>query len=152
MTSTVSYQSVNGPLALAPLTGGLADCRLAGTSFRQAQQTACQTAGLSLVAEGGDLVILANAWITAAGLRRLCEAEAPCVALADGEVVAYRGSPEGTPVSMDTSEAVLVRYPWDLLAVQESLLTEEAVSESIEGDVHPQAVIDGVLRLGQGSR
>lgn len=44
-----------------------------------------------------------------------------------------------------------IRYPWDLLRANElyiSTLTES----HIEGDVHPLAVIEGVLHLGKGSR
>ena len=147
---TVSFQAVNGPLVLTPLTRPLADCGTAGTSFAQAQRMACERAGLSIVGDGGDVVVLGNAWVSAAGLQRLCDAEAPCVGLASGQVVAFRGAVSGAPISLD-KEAVLVRYPWDLLAVQECLLTAETLT-CVEGDVHEQAVVEGVIQLGKGSR
>ncbi len=42
------------------------------------------------------------------------------------------------------------RYPWDLLAIQERVMS--AWEEKISGDVHPAAVIEGRLQLGKGSR
>ena len=43
------------------------------------------------------------------------------------------------------------RYPWDLLAIHERILSEMA-EDDISGDVHPSAVIEGRLKLGKGSR
>ncbi len=43
------------------------------------------------------------------------------------------------------------RFPWDLLAIQERILATMDQDE-ISGDVHPAAVIEGRLKLGQGSR
>lgn len=42
------------------------------------------------------------------------------------------------------------RFPWDLLAIQERVMT--GLEEKISGDVHPAAVIEGSLQLGKGSR
>jgi NDP-sugar pyrophosphorylase family protein len=43
------------------------------------------------------------------------------------------------------------RYPWDLLAIQEKILSALAEDE-ISGEVHPAAVIEGKIKLGKGSR
>jgi UDP-N-acetylglucosamine diphosphorylase / glucose-1-phosphate thymidylyltransferase / UDP-N-acetylgalactosamine diphosphorylase / glucosamine-1-phosphate N-acetyltransferase / galactosamine-1-phosphate N-acetyltransferase len=43
------------------------------------------------------------------------------------------------------------RYPWDLLAIQEKILSALAEDE-IAGEVHPAAVIEGKIKLGKGSR
>jgi UDP-N-acetylglucosamine diphosphorylase / glucose-1-phosphate thymidylyltransferase / UDP-N-acetylgalactosamine diphosphorylase / glucosamine-1-phosphate N-acetyltransferase / galactosamine-1-phosphate N-acetyltransferase len=42
------------------------------------------------------------------------------------------------------------RFPWDLLTIQERVMT--CWQEEISGDVHPSAVIEGSLKLGKGSR
>jgi UDP-N-acetylglucosamine diphosphorylase / glucose-1-phosphate thymidylyltransferase / UDP-N-acetylgalactosamine diphosphorylase / glucosamine-1-phosphate N-acetyltransferase / galactosamine-1-phosphate N-acetyltransferase len=44
-----------------------------------------------------------------------------------------------------------IRYPWDLLRANEFYVS--SISESaILGDIHPSAVIEGILHLGKGSR
>lgn len=43
------------------------------------------------------------------------------------------------------------RYPWDLLAIHERIVGK-FVQEEVAGEVHSSAVVDGVLRLGEGSR
>lgn len=43
------------------------------------------------------------------------------------------------------------RFPWDLLAINELIVGSLAENE-IAGDVHASAVIEGVVRLGKGSR
>jgi bifunctional UDP-N-acetylglucosamine pyrophosphorylase/glucosamine-1-phosphate N-acetyltransferase len=43
------------------------------------------------------------------------------------------------------------RFPWDLLAIHERILAAMDRDE-ISGDVHPNAVIEGRLKLGKGSR
>ena len=44
-----------------------------------------------------------------------------------------------------------IRYPWDLLRANE-LYVGGLTENRIEGEVHPLAVIEGVLHLGKGSR
>ena len=44
-----------------------------------------------------------------------------------------------------------IRYPWDLLRANE-LYVAGLTESRIEGEVHPLAVIEGVLHLGKGSR
>jgi bifunctional UDP-N-acetylglucosamine pyrophosphorylase/glucosamine-1-phosphate N-acetyltransferase len=43
------------------------------------------------------------------------------------------------------------RFPWDLLAIHEHILAAMDHDE-IAGEVHPNAVIEGRLKLGKGSR
>lgn len=45
---------------------------------------------------------------------------------------------------------VACRFPWDLLAIQERVMT--VWEDEISGEVHPAAVIEGRLKLGKGSR
>ena len=45
---------------------------------------------------------------------------------------------------------VACRFPWDLLAIQERVMT--VWEDEISGEVHPATVIEGRLKLGKGSR
>ena len=146
---TVCFEQSNVPIVLAPLTRALSDCQVGGMTFASAQRRACENAGLTVVESDGDVTVMANAWISSASLKQLCEADAPCVGLVGGQMAAYRGSVHG--VSTALNEAVIVRYPWDLLAVQEFLLTADT-PDNIQGEVHSHAVVEGVLQLGKGSR
>lgn len=45
----------------------------------------------------------------------------------------------------------IIRYPWDLLRANE-LYVSALAGDSIHGEVHPSAVIEGTLHLGAGTR
>lgn len=66
---------------------------------------------------------------------------AAATANCDGEAAAE--------VPMD-GESLLVRYPWDLLTIQEQVL-RDAPHGRINGIIHEGSVIDGNLDLGDGS-
>ncbi|MBQ6352344.1 MAG: hypothetical protein IJJ28_03645 [Lentisphaeria bacterium] len=68
---------------------------------------------------------------------------------ADGEVVGSGGD----PAARQTVEfaGTILRYPWDLLALNESRCAALDTPD-IRGEVAPAAYIDGVIRLGEGSR
>jgi len=70
--------------------------------------------------------------------------------------------PDGTPLlwhgdAPDPSQAAtaaasfIIRHPWDLLRANECLVSSLTVSR-IEGEIHPLAVIEGILHLGPGTR
>ena len=59
-----------------------------------------------------------------------------------------------TPDLSNTRTAVssfIIRYPWDLLRANEVFIAS-IVQNLIHGEVHPLAVIEGVLHLGKGTR
>lgn len=68
-----------------------------------------------------------------------------------GDALAWRGiEPVNGPQHI-ACHSFLIRHPWDLLAANEihvSSLDENCV----EGEVHPSAVIEGVVHLGPGTR
>jgi len=49
------------------------------------------------------------------------------------------------------STSFIIRYPWDLLRANE-LYVSALTGDSIHGEIHPNAVIDGTLHLGLGTR
>jgi carbonic anhydrase/acetyltransferase-like protein (isoleucine patch superfamily) len=70
---------------------------------------------------------------------------------AAGERIAWHGDSPDTEQAVTATHSFIIRYPWDLLRANEwvvSSLTENL----IEGDVHPSAVIEGVIHLGAGTR
>ena len=66
---------------------------------------------------------------------------------ADGEVVGSCGN----SVREFAFDGVRLRYPWDILVVNERLVARLSVPE-IAGEVSDAAHIEGVIRLGEGSR
>ena len=66
---------------------------------------------------------------------------------ADGEVVGSCGS-SGREFAFD---GVRLRYPWDILVLNERLIAKLDAPE-IAGEVSEAAHIEGIIRLGEGSR
>ena len=55
------------------------------------------------------------------------------------------------PGGGDILSAHPIRYPWDLLRANE-LYVSSLTENRIEGDVHPSAVIEGIVHIGPGTR
>lgn len=58
--------------------------------------------------------------------------------------------PDPTSTFTGTS-SFIIRYPWDILRANE-LYVSALTGDSIHGDIHPAAVIEGSLHLGLGTR
>ncbi len=70
---------------------------------------------------------------------------------ATGEPLVWRGDAPDFNEAVAATKSFIIRYPWDLLRANEcyvSSLTENRIF----GEVHPAAVIEGVLHLGAGTR
>lgn len=70
------------------------------------------------------------------------------IAAPDGEIVAASGS---KPRRRIPAAGVTIKMPWDLLAAAE-LYLPSLRENHLDGTVHPSAVLDGVVTLGQNSR
>ena len=140
-----------------PLTcaRSLADCPVANQPLREAQIEAFQAAGFRRVGEGvsAELEISGDAWLGADTLRRLAAEAAPVKVFdAAGFWLASIHSPPTAGAAFWTvADSFRIRYPWDLLRVQEVRMAEMTLS-AVEGVVSPGVTVDGVLRLGAGSR
>lgn len=55
------------------------------------------------------------------------------------------------PRGEDVSAPHSIRYPWDLLRVNE-LYVSSLTEDSIQGEIHPSAVIEGIVHIGPGTR
>jgi len=103
------------------------------------------------------LYLYEDAWCSLPVLERLLEVNG-CAAVRDdgGEVLAWTGAETGPPPSDAPGlgidfESFRIRYPWDLLRVNEILVA--ALPESrIEGEVSSGCTIEGKVVVGAGTR
>jgi bifunctional UDP-N-acetylglucosamine pyrophosphorylase/glucosamine-1-phosphate N-acetyltransferase len=92
-----------------------------------------------------------HAWLTRDDLARLSPEGPRSLNDAQGTPLAWFGEVPDSDGAVFAASSFLIVYPWDLLRANE--LHVGALAESkIEGEVHPHAVIEGVLHLGPGSR
>ncbi len=94
-------------------------------------------------------------WIDAAILSMLGRTERPTsLYTTDDQLVAWAGNrdPAQCEAKMVTQAPVFsIRYPWDLLKLNDSILRQITDSE-VKGTVSHLAEIDGTLQLGSGSK
>jgi NDP-sugar pyrophosphorylase family protein len=114
-----------------------------------------RAAGFQPVEAGGaaDCFVRGDAWISETALARLAGRGATGMKDRDGELLAWTGDASAAasaslPVDED---GFRIRYPWDLLRVNEMVLRD--LSEGrIEGEISPAATVEGTLVLGRGSK
>jgi len=68
-----------------------------------------------------------------------------------GVVLAWKGDRADSSNTFLAKKSFVIRYPWDLIRANE-LFVGALATRVIQGEVHPLAVVDGVLHLGPGSR
>ncbi len=68
-----------------------------------------------------------------------------------GAALAWRGEAPGASDVFIAKTSFIVRYPWDLLRANEQFVSALTENE-VEGEVHPSAVIEGVVHIGKGTR
>jgi bifunctional UDP-N-acetylglucosamine pyrophosphorylase/glucosamine-1-phosphate N-acetyltransferase len=92
-----------------------------------------------------------HAWVTPEDLARLSP-HAHCT-LVDSvsRPLAWLGDAPDSDNALFATSSFLIVHPWDFLRANE--LHVGALTEvKIEGDIHPHAVIEGIVHLGPGSR
>ncbi len=147
------------PASCEPLTctRDLSACPVANRPLVDAQRERLTRAGLTLTDHAAEgLFVRGDAWLSEAALAA-CAARPGVWTLRDdqNDVLAWSGlragAAPGAPSNQADADSFRIRYPWDLLRVNEQLLA--ALTESrLEGDVHPAAHIEGILFLGPRSR
>jgi UDP-N-acetylglucosamine diphosphorylase / glucose-1-phosphate thymidylyltransferase / UDP-N-acetylgalactosamine diphosphorylase / glucosamine-1-phosphate N-acetyltransferase / galactosamine-1-phosphate N-acetyltransferase len=70
---------------------------------------------------------------------------------AGGEPIAWHGNSPDSSHAVTAAASFVIRYPWDLLRANERRVSSLA-GNHIQGEIHPSAVIEGVLHLGPGTR
>jgi bifunctional UDP-N-acetylglucosamine pyrophosphorylase/glucosamine-1-phosphate N-acetyltransferase len=97
------------------------------------------------------LTVRADVWITPEDVASLLVAGKSTLIDSAGTSLAWLEGTADLANALVAETSFLIRHPWDLLRANEqfvSMLTEPHIS----GEVHPSAVIEGVLHLGPGTR
>lgn len=98
-----------------------------------------------------NLSILPDVWLDARDAALFLDPQIRCLLDEDGRVLARVGDSPDPSLGVKASWSFLIRYPWDLLRANE-LFVSSLATPSIKGDVHPAAVIEGILHIGPGTR
>ncbi|MFM2242002.1 MAG: hypothetical protein RLZ97_857 [Verrucomicrobiota bacterium] len=98
----------------------------------------------------GKWTIHPHAWIAAGDLELLESSEKATLATADGIPLAWLGE-EPDADALVSEKSFLIRHSWDFLRANESYVSG-LTAPRIEGEVHPLAVIDGIVEIGPGTR
>lgn len=148
------------PATCFPITGTrpLAACPVANRPLRDIQCERLRRAGFKTGAgepAKTTLFVRGDAWLSESDLARLARASDPAVLRdAEGAALAWLGAkarPAGGEVLRADADSFLVRYPWDLLRVNECVLGRMARSR-IDGKISSAAHVTGFLALGADSR
>jgi UDP-N-acetylglucosamine diphosphorylase / glucose-1-phosphate thymidylyltransferase / UDP-N-acetylgalactosamine diphosphorylase / glucosamine-1-phosphate N-acetyltransferase / galactosamine-1-phosphate N-acetyltransferase len=149
------------PATCHPLTVGrdLGLCRVANRTLVEVQTERLKRASLDVmpaVARGPAVYVRGDMWFTADAVDRLAAVEMPAVLQdGEGEPLAWLNSTPDIPRNArrvdGQGSARRIRYPWDVLAINEELLSELRASR-IEGELAEGVNIEGHLVLGPGSR
>ncbi len=127
------------------------DLQLGGGTLRsllEARLAACAKSKDSFTA-------LSNLWPSEALAEALASASGPvAVRSAEGLLLAWSGSSDSAPagakeIPLDAKSRV-IKYPWDLLAVNEEIVGAIA-ADDIKGLVRHNVTVDGHIVLGEGS-
>jgi len=92
-----------------------------------------------------------HAWLNALDIDRLKNSGKSTLVDASGVALAWLGATASSDEVLTAESSFLIRYPWNLLTANEQYVAA-LVENQIHGDIHPLAVVDGVLHLGEGSR
>ncbi len=101
-------------------------------------------------AEAHDLRAEGLVWLAAEDLTQLPVTGPVVLVDVRGATLATREG-EGEPARIACARSFFIRYPWDLLRANEHWLG--GLDEPAEqGNIHPSAVIEGVVHVGEGTR
>ncbi len=121
----------------------LADFVIAGKSWR----AWCEER------EAGGVAAREDVWICAADMNTLQSAGGSACLSINGEIVAAVGASDGcTGQTVEASSgSFLIQYIWDLMRVNEQVVAS-IPQDLINGEIHPNAVIEGTVHIGEGTR
>jgi len=140
------------------LSRSLGECPIANRPLAQIQRERLLEAGFKIAETGNghDLFVRQDAWLSTAMLTQLAHSKNPlAVRDAQGTLLAWIGNSAQKVIGTKTlpldDSSFLIRYPWDLLTIQEQVLGSFTETQ-IEGELSPSATHEGTLILGKGSR
>ena len=91
------------------------------------------------------------AWLDAADVSRFLASGKTTLVTPEHTPLAWIGPAASPEDGFIATSSFIIRYPWDLLRANE-LVVSELKQDAIHGEIHPAAVIQGVISLGEGSR
>jgi bifunctional UDP-N-acetylglucosamine pyrophosphorylase/glucosamine-1-phosphate N-acetyltransferase len=148
------------PEACRPLTCSrpLAAIPVGNVPLATVQSARLQEAGLAPIEDGGpgDVYVRGDAWLSRVMLKQLAALKAPAgIKDEAGDLLAWIGVSASAVLGATwltaDADSFLIRYPWDVLRVNECVL-REVTAGRVEGEVSPGATLEGTLVLGKGSR
>ena len=92
-----------------------------------------------------------QAWLDATECAAWLHSETQMLIDASGRALAWKQADPDPASAQLSPRSFLIEHPWDLLRANEQLLAA-LTQHDIAGEVHPQAVIEGFITLGEGSR
>lgn len=98
-----------------------------------------------------EVNVLPNAWIEPADLAEFLTSGKTTLADASGVALAWLGNGPDQTDAFVAKDSFVIRHPWDLLRANE-LFVSALTGNSVHGDIHPSAVIEGTIHLGTGTR
>lgn len=134
---------MSDPCAPLTLSRALEDFPIANLPLREHQH---------LVAGLVGLAVHPHAWLVQADVEALRQGGfSTLVDPVDQQPIAWHGNAPDPANALPATHSFIIRYPWDLLRANEQAVAALA-GQRLHGDVHPMAVIEGVIHLGKGSR
>ena len=133
-------------------------CSVGGTTFREACTAEFEAVGWSPSEHSKTTLTLqvhGNVWLHRRDLRRILQLDQPtAIKDAAGEILAWTA--QGTLVDdslplLKARHSLMIRYPWDLLTLNEILL-ERVTQSQVEGTLSRGAHVDGCLIAGKQTR
>lgn len=124
------------------LTRTIEDFPIANIPLREHQRRALGNSGISFHP---------HAWLDDGEVAAFLTSGRRALAASDGCTLAWVDETRDSDEVFAAASSFLIRYPWDLIRANESFVGK-LVENSIRGEVHAQAVIEGVIHLGAGSR
>jgi len=101
--------------------------------------------------EGSGGACHPHAWIEPEEWQALFDSGLSTLMNEAGDVIAWLGDRPDSDNAFTASDSWILRYPWDLLRANE-LFVRRLKEQRMDGDVHPSAVIEGVVCVGKGTR
>ena len=98
-----------------------------------------------------ELGLHPHAWIDPADLAAFLAGGFAAMLDSAGGVIASFSTSKGGNDGFTAPRSFFIRHPWDLIRANEQWVASLA-EPAIEGEVHPSAVIEGVIRVGPGTR
>ncbi len=92
-----------------------------------------------------------HAWITPEDAAEFLTSGATVMVDATGVPLLWSGTSPESSGGHAAKSSFLIRHAWDFLRANEQFVST-LMENLIEGDIHPSAVVEGVIHLGHGTR